>query len=76
MSKKKKEIIKRCPECGCEEFIVSAHVIQTWIVDKYGEFSEEISSCDEVSHYPDDGDIWECKKCHYEASGSEFNVEE
>lgn len=66
--------MKRCPKCGNEEFLVSAHVVQDWKVDKNGNFIEEINSCSEVTHEPDDEDLWTCTKCNYETVGSEFNI--
>lgn len=68
--------MKICPKCGCTEFIVSQHVVQTVKVDANGSFIDEISSCDEVTHRADDEDIWTCAKCGYDAAGTEFNVKE
>ena len=68
--------MKRCPRCGCEEFLVTAHVTQGWLVDKDGMFKEETQSCIEVTHDPDDDDIWDCPNCGYSAEGSKFNVKE
>lgn len=67
---------KRCPKCGNTEFFVTAHVTQSWLVDEDGDFIKATSECDEVTHPPDDDDIWECNKCYYSAAGSEFNVKE
>lgn len=66
--------MKKCPKCGHEEFIVSAHVVQDWLVDKYGTFEKEICACTDVAHFPDDDDLWTCDKCGYEAEGSKFNI--
>lgn len=30
--------MKRCPKCGCREFIVIQHITQTVIVDRDGQF--------------------------------------
>lgn len=49
--------MKKCPRCGCQEFIVMQHVTQTIKVDGNGCFLEQVSSCDEVTHAADDGDI-------------------
>lgn len=68
--------MKRCPSCGAEEFIVTQHVTQTVKVDSEGQFLEEVTSCDEVTHRADDDDMWECNKCGYNAPGREFNVTE
>ena len=65
---------KKCPKCGAESFCVSAHVVQDWIVDSNGTFMQEADSCVEVTHYPDDEDIWTCAKCYYSAAGKEFNT--
>ena len=68
--------MKRCPKCGHQKFIVAVELIQLWEVDEEGEFAGVVSDCEQVLRYPKDDAIWECKKCHYEAEGSEFNVEE
>ena len=68
--------MKRCPKCGCEEFYVTAHVVQDWLVDCNGDYVETVDDCIEVAHYPKDDDIWTCKKCNYEAEGNEFNAKE
>ena len=68
--------MKRCPKCGCEEFYVTAHVVQDWIVDCNGDYIKTTEDCVEVAHYPKDDDIWTCNKCGYEAEGNEFNVKE
>jgi hypothetical protein len=44
------------------EFITTAHVVQTWKVDKEGDFIEEVST-DEVTHGPDKNNIWTCAIC-------------
>lgn len=56
-----------CPKCGHDQFTTTAHVVQTWLVDKFGNFIDEVSSCDEVTHNPDDGNTWYCEKCGAEA---------
>ncbi len=70
------ETRKRCPKCGHTEFVVTAHVTQDWLVDERGNFIKAISECDEVTHHPDDEDIWRCDKCGYDAAGAEFNIKE
>ena len=65
--------MKKCPICGAEEFYVSAHVVQDWIVDCNGSFLDVIDDCIEVAHAPDDDDIWDCVGCGYSAAGREFN---
>lgn len=66
--------MKRCPKCGNEEFLVSAHVVQDWKVDKNGNFIEEMNSCQEVTHQPNDEDIWTCSKCGCSNEGTAFNI--
>lgn len=66
--------MKRCPKCGCEEFIVTQHVTQTIVVNSEGNFIKEVSACDDIVHRADDDDIWQCNKCGYDAAGHEFNV--
>jgi ribosomal protein S27AE len=65
---------KKCPKCGAGVFYVSAHVIQDWEVDEYGNFINTIDDCVEVTHHPDDNDLWECVKCGCNAPGRDFNV--
>ena len=67
--------MKKCPKCGCEKFYVIAHITQDWEVDKNGNFVCVIDDVD-VTHYPDDIDIWTCADCDYEDRGSAFNVKE
>ena len=52
-----------CPVCGGTEFITIAHITQTWVVDQEGNFLSAVSDCDEVTHEPDDGNIWTCTQC-------------
>lgn len=68
--------MKKCPNCGGTNFEVTAHVTQDWLVGSNGDFIMEINSCTEVTHTPDDDDIWVCAMCGYDAAGSEFNVKE
>lgn len=67
--------MKRCSKCGNETFIITRHVTSSVIVDGYGDFIKEVSSCDEITHAADDNDIWNCAKCGYSDAGSAFNVE-
>ena len=64
---------KRCPQCGFQKFIVTAHVTQDWCVDEDGDFMTCLQNCVEVTHKPDDEDLWECVFCGFKAAGSEFN---
>ena len=66
--------MKRCPKCGNKTFSVTAHVTQDWVVDEYGNFNSAITECVEVTHKPDDSDIWGCMKCGHSAPGRDFNV--
>ena len=66
--------MKRCPKCGCETFYVTAHVIQDWKVGSDGEFIDVVEDCVDVTHFPDDYDIWSCTKCGYEDNGTIFNI--
>ena len=68
--------MKRCPKCGCERFLITAHVVQEWVVDDEGDFIAESASCIEVIHQADDDDIWTCDRCGYEDVGRKFNVKE
>lgn len=68
--------MKKCPNCGCEEFFVTAHVAQDWLVDKDGDFMEVENECVAVTHQPKDDDIWQCADCGYDAAGEKFEVEE
>lgn len=68
--------MKRCPKCGNNTFVVTAHIAQDWVVDDNGEFTAVSSDCIEVLHKPDDDDIWQCERCGYDAPGHAFNVDE
>lgn len=62
----------RCPACGAESFEVTAHVTQDWKIDCNGTFLESLNECVEVTHYPDENDIWDCADCGFSAVGREF----
>lgn len=32
--------IKPCPKCGCCEYLATAHVTQTWLINQDGDFVE------------------------------------
>lgn len=66
--------MKKCPKCGAKSFCVTAHVTQDWVVDENGVFLQSLNDCVEVTHYPDDYDIFDCNNCGYFAVGMEFNV--
>ena len=60
-----------CPVCGNDEFYTNAHVVQGWRVDSDGAFIAETENCVEVTHSPDDDDIWTCSRCGWEGAGKE-----
>lgn len=68
--------MKKCPNCGSEEFFVTAHVTQDWLVDKHGGFMKTENECVDVLHQPKDDDVWQCADCGYDAAGEKFEVEE
>ena len=68
--------MKKCPNCGSEEFFVTAHVTQDWLVDKHGEFVQVENDCVEVTHQPKNDDLWICADCGYDAAGEKFEVKE
>ena len=64
----------RCPVCGAKSFEVTAHVTQDWKIDCNGTFLEALNECVEVTHYPDETDIWSCSNCDFSAEGKSFLV--
>lgn len=68
--------MKRCPICGKETFHVNAHVVQGWLVNGDGDFVSVSEECVEVSHEPDNEDIWTCIGCGYSDAGEKFEVKE
>ena len=64
--------MKKCPKCGGNVFIVTQHITQTVKVDGDGQFLEEVTSCDEITHRADDDDLWTCDKCGHEATGRDM----
>ena len=56
-----------CPNCGGRDFYTTAHVMQEWLVHDDGEFVAVSTDCLEVTHGPDDDNIWTCVKCGAEA---------
>lgn len=55
-----------CPNHCDSLFATPAHVVQTWKVDAFGNFIDEMST-DSTTHGPDDGNTWECLECGAEA---------
>lgn len=68
--------MKKCPKCGAETFYATAHVTQDWKMDRNGNYIETEDDCIEVTHYPEDEDIWTCANCYYEDSGIAFEIKE
>lgn len=68
--------MKVCPKCGGKKFVVTAHVTEDWLVDEEGNWLDTRSSCNDVTHNPDNNDIWVCDACGYEAAGSDFEMKE
>lgn len=66
--------MKRCPKCHNKTFLVTAHVTQSWEVDEKENFLKCICECVEVTHTPDDDDLWTCSLCGYNAVGKEFSI--
>lgn len=66
--------MKRCPKCGATSFCATAHVTQDWVIDKNGTFIRSNNDCVEVTHFPDDDDIWDCNICGFSAAGRVFNM--
>ncbi len=66
--------IKRCPKCGGVEFSATAHVAQSWTLGMYGTFQSSNNDCVEVTHYPNDEDVWGCNECGYSDVGAKFTV--
>ena len=62
----------KCPKCGGTTFSATAHVTQDWMLGSNGEFMESISNCVDVTHRPNDDDLWVCLNCEYSAAGAEF----
>ena len=62
----------KCPKCGGKKFSTTAHVCQDWMIDEDAEFIETISECIQVTHKPDEDNLWSCLECDYEAAGSAF----
>ncbi len=52
-----------CPHCGGKEFFTTVHVMQEWLVDEAGNFIEVADDCLEVTHGPDNDNVWTCKNC-------------
>lgn len=66
--------MKRCPKCGNNKFSIVVHVTQEWIVDEDGYFVECSVECLDVTHFPDNEDLWQCSRCGYEDAGAVFET--
>lgn len=66
--------MKRCPKCGAMSFYATVHVTQDWVVDENGDWIRTENDCVEVTHFPNDDDVWDCANCGFSAAGKEFNV--
>lgn len=66
--------MKKCPKCGGVEFFVTANVTQGWKVDANGNYIETTAECEEVTHKPDNEDVWQCATCGHDAPGEEFEA--
>lgn len=66
--------MKICPKCGGKEFLISAHVVQEWMVDGNGEFISCTEDCLDVTHKPSNDECWECAHCGYEDIGENFEI--
>lgn len=56
-----------CPRCGGKRFCTTVQVVQEWIVDECGNFVSVDTDRVEVTHEPDDNDIWIYTSCGSEA---------
>ncbi len=59
-----------------QRFGTTIHVTQTVLVASNGEFVEELTSCDEVTHGPDPRNIWTCATCGAQAEFREDEADE
>ena len=61
-----------CPNrCSEDKFLTTAHVMQEWEVDAFGNFIKTVSDCLEVTRGPQAGNIWTCVACGLAAIVSE-----
>lgn len=60
--------IHACPHnCENATFTTTAHIMQDWEVTAEGEFIGVATDCLEVTHRPDNDNIWTCNGCGAEA---------
>jgi len=56
-----------CPNgCG-DEFYTTAHVMQEWKVDGYGNFISVEDDCLQITYAPNNDNIWACVICGADA---------
>lgn len=66
-----------CPTSpGHRRFATTIHVMQTVEVAPNGDFIEELTSCDEVTHGPDPDNTWTCTTCGAQARFRGHEAEE
>ena len=57
-----------CPKSKRHKrFLVTAHIVQEWVVNQNAEFQEVSDDCLEVTHRPDKDDRFICRTCGTEA---------
>ena len=57
-----------CPsDPSHKRFSTSAHVMEEWEVDEYGEYVKTIESL-QVDHGPDPDNLWTCLECGADAA--------
>ena len=62
-SEKNRSDFHICPRCGYSDFLITAHVLQTWKVDALGNFVEIVPS-DNTYYGWEDDDLWVCEHCN------------
>lgn len=68
--------MKICPSCKGKRFIISAIVVQKWIVNECGLCIDIKDDFIDVQETAGDEDLWECYECGYRALGREFESED
>lgn len=59
----RKNAVVKCPRNPFHnEFVTTVHEVHDWVVDKEGNFLEDLG-CSEVVAYPDVNNTWTCKIC-------------
>lgn len=53
-----------CKNCGGKDgFVSTAHITEEWLCDEDGHFVEVMPTDNEVTHEPDEYDLWTCHGC-------------